>query len=299
MNKLSYLLISLLLISCSKDNNQVEDDSKTGVYLHENNKIIIAYPETETNTTWILGGIEYYVVSESKLRELLSNGEFVSLSNICTTKVQNMKNLFVNSNIDWSLEIQSISSWDVSNVKDMSGMFKGQSDFNQNLNSWDVSNVTNMSEMFSYCRSFNSQLNNWNVGKVTNMENMFKQCSLFNQNLNTWDVSNVKNMMGMFSTYCGFNENLGNWDVSNVTNMGFMFNDNHKFNKNIGDWDVSNVTDMRLMFFCDIIRDGLANKSTFNQDISNWNVSSVKHCNSFSDYGSLEGKHKPNFSNCN
>jgi surface protein len=81
--------------------------------------------------------------------------------------------------------------------------------------------------------------------------------------------------------------------------MGFMFNDNHKFNKNIGDWDVSNVTDMRLMFFCDIVRDGIANKSTFNQDISNWNVSNVKYCNSFSDYGSLEGKHKPNFSNCN
>jgi len=33
-----------------------------------------------------------------------------------------------------------ISNWDVSNVTDMSFMFKGSS-FNQDLSSWDVSNV--------------------------------------------------------------------------------------------------------------------------------------------------------------
>jgi surface protein len=41
-----------------------------------------------------------------------------------------------------------ISSWDVSNVTDMSNMFRGAVSFNQDIRSWDVSNVTNVSNMF-------------------------------------------------------------------------------------------------------------------------------------------------------
>jgi len=38
---------------------------------------------------------------------------------------------------------QAISSWDVSNVTDMNGMFYGASSFNQDISSWNVDNVTN------------------------------------------------------------------------------------------------------------------------------------------------------------
>ena len=41
-----------------------------------------------------------------------------------------------------------ISSWDVSNVTNMSWMFNGAGAFNQDLSSWDVSNVNGMSSMF-------------------------------------------------------------------------------------------------------------------------------------------------------
>ncbi|MDB9989698.1 BspA family leucine-rich repeat surface protein [Flavobacteriaceae bacterium] len=37
---------------------------------------------------------------------------------------------------------EDISSWDVSNVNNMNGMFHGASSFNQDISSWDVSNVT-------------------------------------------------------------------------------------------------------------------------------------------------------------
>ena len=38
------------------------------------------------------------------------------------------------------------------------------------INNWDVSNVTNMTQMFKYAESFNQSLNKWNVSNVENME---------------------------------------------------------------------------------------------------------------------------------
>ena len=43
---------------------------------------------------------------------------------------------------------QDISTWNVSSVTDMSGMFEIASAFNQDIGSWNVSNVTNMNRCF-------------------------------------------------------------------------------------------------------------------------------------------------------
>jgi surface protein len=56
-----------------------------------------------------------------------------------------------------------ISSWDVSSVTDMYGMFFDSSSFNGDISSWDVSSVTNMSRMFEGDTSFNQNLGNWYV----------------------------------------------------------------------------------------------------------------------------------------
>ena len=42
-------------------------------------------------------------------------------------------------------------------------------DFNENINDWDVSNVKNMEGMFEGCLKFNQPLDKWNVSKVKNM----------------------------------------------------------------------------------------------------------------------------------
>ena len=47
-----------------------------------------------------------------------------------------------------------ISDWYVSNVTDMSYMFFGCVNFNQNISSWDVSKVKDMCAMFKFCKSF-------------------------------------------------------------------------------------------------------------------------------------------------
>ena len=88
--------------------------------------------------------------------EMEENGNECSLNYIDVSKIEDMTMLFsgstkiVNSNNKeiWLGDFNGdISNWDVSNVKDMSGMF-ATSKFNGDISNWDVSNVNNMSNMF-------------------------------------------------------------------------------------------------------------------------------------------------------
>jgi len=167
-----------------------------------------------------------------------------------------------------------ISTWDTSEITDMSKLFKDKPRFNGDISNWDVSNVTNMQEMFYNANSFNQPIGNWNVSKVTNMKGMFEDAHTFNKFIGSWDVSNVENMGYMFSDAYAFNNgqtnNEGNapldWNVSKVTNMWSMFTRARAFNQPIGNWDVSNVTDMFSMFH---------SADSFNQSIENWDVSKL------------------------
>lgn len=160
-----------------------------------------------------------------------------------------------------SQDMSNLVNWNVSNVTNMESMFQS-SYFNHSINQWDVSNVTNMRSMFAVS-SFNQLLDNWDVSNVTDMSYMFN-ATLYNQPLNNWDVSNVTDMSSMFNFSYDFNQPLDNWDVSNVTNMKDMFN-NAGFNQDISNWNVSSVTDMSGMF----------SNSPFNQPLNNWDVSNV------------------------
>ena len=85
-----------------------------------------------------------------------------------------------------------ISTWNMSQITDMSALFYHKKEFDDDIANWDVSNVKNMSNMFSYVDLFNQPLNKWNVSNVRNMADMFFSTKLFNQPLNKWDVSNDK-----------------------------------------------------------------------------------------------------------
>ncbi|QEE49127.1 BspA family leucine-rich repeat surface protein [Flavobacterium alkalisoli] len=160
---------------------------------------------------------------------------------------------------------QSINNWDVSNITNMEGMFAEATSFNQPLDSWDVSNVISMQGMFWSASSFNQPLDNWNVSNVTDMSHMFRLTS-FNQPLSSWDVSNVTDMSYMFIDNTSFNQPLSNWDVSNVIDMSYMFYGALAFNESLNDWMPSSVTNMNNMF---------TEATAFNQPINNWDVSNV------------------------
>ncbi|MDD4050071.1 MAG: BspA family leucine-rich repeat surface protein, partial [Candidatus ainarchaeum sp.] len=98
---------------------------------------------------------------------------------------------------------------------------------NTSINNWDVSNVTNMSSMFR-CTRFNQPLNNWDVSNVTDMSSMFYNNYSFNQDISMWDVSNVTNMNRMFMCFFSvsdicFDQDISSWNVSNVIDMDHMF----------------------------------------------------------------------------
>ena len=159
-----------------------------------------------------------------------------------------------------------LSDWDTSKVTSMNAMFSGASSFDQDISAWDTSSVTNMGSMFYNASAFNQDLNNWNTSKVTSMYAMFSGASSFNQNITTWNTSSVTNMGYMFRNASVFNQDLSAWDTSKVTYMYEMFSGASDFDQDISAWDTSSVTNMSFMFY---------GASAFDQDIGTWNTSKV------------------------
>ena len=79
-----------------------------------------------------------------------------------------------------------ISSWDVSNVTNMSGVFSNYNNFNENISFWNVSNVTSMSAMFYGAKTFNQNISTWDVSNVTKMGQMFFDADSIDQDISYW-----------------------------------------------------------------------------------------------------------------
>ena len=184
---ISFSSILFSLIIFSKCDDKVDDSSESLIYLSENGITIMAYENAVVGESYSLNGINYLVVDSAMLYQMVD--ESADVSKVVTTKISRMLYLFSDST-DQSFN-QDISSWDVSNVTDMSVMFFGASSFNQDISSWDVSNVTTMYFMFGKAESFNQDISSWDVSKVKNMFFMFSNAESFNQDISSWDVSNV------------------------------------------------------------------------------------------------------------
>ena len=119
-----------------------------------------------------------------------------------------------------------LSSFDTSNVTNMSNMFSGSTIKEIDLSSFDTSKVTNMSSMFSYCEEIEEiDLSSFDTSKVTNMSDMFSyMLGIEEIDLSSFDTSNVTNVNSMFFE-CKVNTIFVNetFDVSNVTDDFAMF----------------------------------------------------------------------------
>ena len=114
------------------------------------------------------------------------------------------KHMFFNS----SIKDSSLSSWDVSNVMNMSGMFSGVNFKNNvDLSSWVTTKVKDMGYMFEGAFNFNKDISNWDVSNVTNMEYMFSSAVAFNQDLSQWCVELIPTLPS------GFDNNTSNWTL--------------------------------------------------------------------------------------
>jgi surface protein len=238
-------------------------------FIADSNGITIRCPGALPGETGMVNDVVYEAVNRDSLDKRITDG--ADLSKLCTTPVTDMSFLFAGSGIEDSTVDYDITSWDVSNVTTMSGMFTYATNFNQPIGHWDVSNVTDMSSMFLKAERFDQHIGNWDVSNVTDMNSTFTHAFNFNQPIGNWDVGKVINMRAMFNTAYLFNQPIGNWNVSNVTNMEGMFWTATNFNQEIENWDVSNVTNMQGMFMAD---------SAFNQPLAGWDVSKVTNMRS-------------------
>ncbi|MEE2785825.1 MAG: BspA family leucine-rich repeat surface protein, partial [Myxococcota bacterium] len=159
-----------------------------------------------------------------------------------------------------------MSTWDTSNVTNMSGLFRDAIAFNADLSGWNTANVVSMGAMFSGATAFNADLSGWNTANVQNMKAMFNGATAFNADLSGWDTSNVTAMGSMFSGATAFNADISGWNTANVQNMSGMFNGATAFNADLSGCDTSNVTNMGNMFY---------GATAFNADLSGWNTSNV------------------------
>ena len=136
-----------------------------------------------------------------------------------------------------------IASWDTSAVTNMTGMFCGTADFNEDISRWDVSNVVEMGYMFNSCTSFNGDLSSWNVSSVKSMAAMFQGATSFNGDLSRWQIGQVKSMNFMFDGATSFNGDLSTWQVGQVKSMLMMFRRATSFTHQLsGAWSTSTAS---------------------------------------------------------
>lgn len=177
-----------------------------------------------------------------------------------------------------------IETWDVSQVTNMVGLFRGQKKFNEDIGGWDVSHVTDMSEMLDGATSFNQRLDRWNVANLQQTDTTPLAVVLLKlKNLAFdiwWEVltmawepltdATIHEAVKMWCTspdeVCMQYGPIELWDVRQVTNMDRLFQGQSDFTNDISRWDVKNVTSMRGMF---------AGASSFNAPIGGWDVRRV------------------------
>lgn len=106
----------------------------------------------------------------------------MDLSKLDTSNVTTMNSMFLGCTKLTSLT--GLSSWDVSNVADMSYMFANTSGIKMSLTSldlsgWNTSACTTMATMFQWCSSLTNIYvsDKWSVKNVTSSNYMFTQCT--------------------------------------------------------------------------------------------------------------------------
>ncbi|MDO1605288.1 BspA family leucine-rich repeat surface protein [Lactobacillus sp. YT155] len=253
--------------------------------------------ESSKITKIVIGGPLTVTGNADSMFALFSATSIEGMSNLNTSGVTSMHNMFQNSDFT-SLDLSHL---DTSNVTDMSGMFAQSmlptidvSKFNTakvtnmsgmfysaikvatlDISNFNTSNVTDMSKMFSYNKVMTSlNIKGINTANVTNMSDMFAN----SDGLTTLDVSgfNTAKVTSMSSMFAGLDKittlNVSGFDTSNVTDMTWMFQGNKKLaNLDVSKFKTGKVETMQAMFSTDAALTKI--------DVSNWDTSNVTNMN--------------------
>jgi len=127
------------------------------------------------------------------MSEVVEQSEIKLMPNLRRTNedIRWAVNLWQRDKADAEATYGPASLWDTSCVTDMSSLFCGATEFNEDISGWDVSNVLTMRCLFNYAHSFNCDIRNWETGKVQNMYHIFASAQSFRCDVSEWDVSTV------------------------------------------------------------------------------------------------------------
>lgn len=141
-----------------------------------------------------------------------------------------------------------LSSFDTSNVGDMSYMFSGSSAKKLDLRYFNTSKVEDMQYMFSESAATEINLSSFDTSKVTDMGNMFSGSAATTLNLSSFNTSKVNSMRFMFENSAATSIILSSFNTSNVDDMGYMFSESAATALDLSNFDTSKVVSMEGMF---------------------------------------------------
>jgi hypothetical protein len=166
------------------------------------------------------------------LKTIMTAGSLACLFSFCTNPCNNPNecirykvHLWCSDQTKAESLYGHISTWNTTEVTDMTFLFKDKFQFNDDIGAWDVSNVVSMEGMFTNAFQFNRPMKSWNVSKVESMAFMFVKAMSFNQRLDHWDVRNIKNLSHAFAGATSFEQSLDTWNMSSVIDNTQMFHD--------------------------------------------------------------------------
>lgn len=164
------------------------------------------------------------------------------------------------------------STWDMSNVITVFGMFNNAGITELDLSNLDWENVRDAG------RAFQSMPNCTTVKLPKNLAPTLANHMFYNdsklttiEGLDNIDMSKCKSIKSIFymSNYQDMTK-ITNWNIANMKDMSFAFAQSAATNIDLSNWDTSSVTNMYATFYNNTITDY--------SSIYNWNTSKVKDC---------------------
>ena len=122
------------------------------------------------------------------------------------------------------VETLDLSKWDVSHVETFYQLFENANKLTSiNMSTWDTSNVIDMSWMFNRSAVSSLNLSHFNTSKVERMGDMFSNTpNLTSIDVSNFDTSNVWDMNGMFCQTKIKELNLDNFNTEKVSDFGYF-----------------------------------------------------------------------------
>ena len=334
MKKLLYLLLTVLIVGCSTDDDNSNDNSsdlqKEWLYTHT------SLDATATNSTTIVipltGDIFAFTDRPNREYKYISGDEFASYWNdyddensfkldppnavltwVDEDGVEEVEVVITDAHFDGTNMIYTIENTTITanqTFDDVSLFIDGNGSSNNvylasngitiKASAGAVAGDTGTIDGFTFVIVDNNGLQ----FAINNGEELDNVCTT----LVTGSLSSL------FESATSFNQDISSWDVSNVYSMDRMFYEATSFNQDLSSWDVSNVNNMERMFFeasnfnqpignWDVsnvtrMNSMFYNAASFNQDLSSWGVDGVNQCFGFSDGATSWTLPQPNFTNC-